>query len=118
MTQPKLHLQHPVYPELTQPSGFLHRNLACQACWYYYTLAQKNKEKVGDSIDDQIIYEGDLWQDKRYVQIARSVALLFGFESPEPLFKSEWWDLVKKQAADLGLPEPAAEYMNPRRFFN
>lgn len=98
-----------IYPELTIPDGYLSRDMRAQACWYFYTLAQQQLEKVGKSTEDQFgIIDGNLWMDKRYQQTAKSVAVLYGLESPDEFAKA--WDQVKAQADALGLPEPADEY--------
>jgi hypothetical protein len=44
MDRGKLHFEYPVYPDLT----LLPKNKWAYACWYYYTLAQKLSEMLGD----------------------------------------------------------------------
>jgi len=70
-------------------------------CMYYYLLAMKQLEKVGDSIDDQIILEGEPWQAPNTRNIRISVALLYGCP-PEDFDK--FWDVVDIQCRILGLP--------------
>lgn len=106
-------LQHFEFPEQTEPKGFLPRDKRAQACWYFYTLAQKQKEKVGKSIDDQILLEGEMWMDTHYVQTAKTVALMYGLESPDEFMK--FWDYVEKEAFRWGLPKPSPEYTRPLR---
>jgi len=104
------------FPDLTHPKGALPDDLRAQACWYFYTLAQKQKESVGDSIDDQFgLLEDDLWMDKRYVQTAKTVALMYNLESPDEFLK--FFEFVRMEAASRGLPEPAPEYMRPLKRF-
>lgn len=106
----RLNLQYPVYPDLE----CLPNDKRVYACWYYYTLAQKLHEMLGDSTDDQFgILEGERWMDPRFEQIARSVALMYGFENPGPFMESRVWDCVKAQAAELHLPQPAERIMKP-----
>lgn len=110
-----MRLHHFEFPDHTQPKGLLPAGeKAAQACWYFYLLAQKVKEKVGESIDDQFgLLDGDLWMDKKYEQIARTVAMIYGLESPDEMFK--FWDYVEGEASDCQLPLPAEEYKRPLR---
>lgn len=101
----KMRLTYFTYPELT----LLPQDDRAYACWYFYTLAQQQKEKIGESIDDQFgILEGERWMSKQYVQLARSVALMYQLESPDEFAK--FWKYVWLQAKALNLPEPATEY--------
>src|SRR3546814_13846836 len=74
------------------PYTTLFRSL-CHACWYYLMLAQKNKEQVGKGPESQIITvdtwssEKPLWHEKRYKAIAKSVAIIYGCDSPEDFLK-------------------------------
>jgi hypothetical protein len=44
---------------------------------------------LGDSTDDQFgILEGERWMDPQFEQIARSVALMYGFENPGEFMES------------------------------
>lgn len=104
-----LSLTPPSFPDLTLPRGFLSKEPACQACWYFYTLAEKNRLQVGDGPESQTLYDDELWMDKRYASIAKAVAMLYGLDSPE-----EWqpyWGTIKRQAISLGYGEPHPEYM-------
>ena len=103
-----------VYPDLTRPQGLLVRDMACQACWTFFTLAEKMRHTVGDGAASQILIEGEPWMDKRYEQLATSVALQYGLSSPD-----EWerfWPLVERQAVELGFNPPAQEYRGRKRF--
>jgi hypothetical protein len=111
--QLKINLTPFTYPQLTEPQGYLPDRLEAQACWYYYTLAQSTKELVGNSIDDQIILEGQEWMSKRYESQAWAVAKLYGLKDPGEFLKFAKY--VWAQAKEMGLPEPATEYMNPIR---
>lgn len=104
------------FPDHTQPKGALPNQPGAQACWYFYLLAQKIKEKVGDSTEDQFgLLEGERWMDKDYEQLARSIAQQYGLESPDEFAK--FWNDVKKEAWICRLPIPADEYVRlvPRR---
>lgn len=107
----------PHYPNHTKPEGFLSADRRAQACWHFYTLAQLQKEKVGDSIDDQFaLLDTALWMDTHYVQTARTVAMIHGLESPDEFAKA--WHEVRAEAARCGLPTPSGVYtqLTPRFF--
>jgi hypothetical protein len=109
----QLKFQYPVYPDLT----LLPNDKRAYALWYYYTLAQKLAEKLGDgSTDAQFgILDGELWMTPQYEQIARSVALMYGFENPGPFMERRFWKAVEQQAQELGLPKPAEAIRRPLR---
>ena len=107
----KLAYEYETYPQITVPRGFLPDDKRAQACWFFYLMAQSAKESVGDGPSTQIIYDDELWMDKRYEQQARSVATIYQLESPSEFMK--FWKYVEQQARDLGLPAPALEYMRP-----
>lgn len=110
MTDAKINITYPVFPDHTTPTGALPNERGAQACWYFYLLAQKNKEKVGDSIEDQFgLLEGDPWHTKHYEQIARTVAMIYQLESPAEFAK--FWRYVQQEAYVCGLPTPDREYM-------
>lgn len=108
---------HPfVFPGHTKPNGALSQDARAQACWYFYVLAQKQRELVGDSIDDQFgLLEEHEWMDTRYVQTAKTVAMLYGLESPDEFAKA--WDEVRAEAESCGLPEPHPSYTRLARIF-
>jgi len=110
--EPKITLHPFKFPDLTMPNGPLSPDMRAQACWYFYTLAQKLKEMVGDSTEDQAfrLTDDEPWMDKRYEQIALSVTQMYGLESPSEFAKA--WDQVRKCAKMYRLPAPAPEYTN------
>lgn len=109
----KLNLQYPVYPDLT----LLPNDKRFYALWYYYTLAQKHAEKLGDgSTEAQFgILEGELWMSPNYEQIARSVATIYGFSDPGKFMEPRFWERIEKQALEVGLPRPAEVIKRPLR---
>lgn len=110
----KLNLTPFTFPDHTTPKGRLPKDMRAQACWYYYLLAQKLKEKVGDSIDDQFgLLDGELWMDKRYEQLARTVAMIYQLDSPDEFLRLG--QEVAIEAFNCKLPIPAPEYMRPLR---
>lgn len=106
----KVTFNPPRFVDNIRPKGFLTDDPRAHACWYFYVLAQKQFEKVGDSTEDQFgILEGNLWMDRHYVQTARTVAMIYGLESPDEFAKA--WDEVGLEAARLGLPKPHPSYV-------
>jgi hypothetical protein len=111
----RINFNRPTYPDNTQPKGFLSDDVRAQACWHFYTLAEKQRETVGDSIDDQFgLLEGNLWMDRHYIQTARTVAMIHGLESPDEFAKA--WNEVRLEAARCKLPKPHDSYtrLTPR----
>lgn len=98
------------YADVTTPAGPLPMDWRAQACWRFYTLAQKVKERVGNSIEDQLILDDQPWQDKPYANIARSVAMMYGLESPSEFEK--FWEYVDAACVQYGYPRPDSEYMH------
>ena len=116
----KLQLTPFKYPDLTEPLGRLPNDKRAQACWYFYTIAEKSRQMIGHGDLGQGtaqfgLLDDHLWMDKRYVDQARAVATLYGLDSPDEFAK--FWPYVQSQAADMGYPEPAPEYtrLEPRR---
>lgn len=109
MTDIRINFRPNYYPDNTYPKGFLSKDIRAQACWHFYTLAQQMKEKVGDSIEDQFgLHEEYPWMDTHYVQLAKSIALIYGLESPDEFAKA--WKEVRLEAARLSLPAPHDSY--------
>lgn len=105
----KLKLHKFQFPDHTKPNGFLSRDDRAQACWYFYLLAQKQREIIGDSTEDQFgLLEGSLWMNLEYEQTARTVAMIYGLDSPDEFAKA--WGEVKAEALACGLPEPHWSY--------
>lgn len=119
MNRPKINLQYFEFPDHTFPEGCLSKDLRSQACFYYYLLCQKQKEQVGKSTEDQFgLIDIHPWKDKHYEQTARTVAMMYGLDSPTEFGKA--WDEVIAETRRVGLPEPDSEFMNvvPRIFLN
>lgn len=108
----KLHLNPFIYPDLTRPNGALPKDMRAQACWYFYTIAETARVKVGKGPSTQIILEDELWLETHYVEQAKSVATLYGLESPDEFAK--FWPYVMTQARVLGLNPPHEDYMKLR----
>lgn len=83
-----LHLRFPVFEDQIEPKGFLKPDKECHACWYYFMLAYASWLGAGTGPESQIIVvdpglETPLWMEKRWHQIAKTVALIYGLESPD-----------------------------------
>lgn len=113
MSQPRINFNREIYPSLTigkSPDGCLPNDLRAMACWFFYVRAETTRQLVGESTEDQIILEGELWMDGRYEQLALTTALIYGLESPSEFAK--FWPEVTKQALALGYPAPSHKYTN------
>lgn len=113
----KIQLRAPYFVDHLSPHGFLTMDPACQACWYYYIIANNANSAVGRGPIDQIIEINEesktdvpLWMDKRFNAQAKSVALLYGLDSPEDMMK--FWPNVKLEIHRLGLSPPTDEMIH------
>lgn len=114
----KISYQYPMFDEYVEPRGALAINKESHACFYYLVLAMKARAVAGKGIDSQIIeYEvghaAPLWMESRDEEIARSVALIYGLESPEAFLKTPWKKRAWAQAEALGM-QPDVEILNVR----
>lgn len=110
----KIELRPMLFVDHMPPEGFLVREMACHALWYYYIIALSARKIVGRGPEDQIIeYNAEssavsdmpLWHDKRYNAQFESVALLYGVN---PNSMKAFWPNVKLEIARLGLtPVPS-----------
>lgn len=112
----KIELTPLVFVDHLPPEGFLSREMACHALWYYYIIALSARRVVGKSIDDQTIeYDAEssaappLWMDKRYNAQYESVAILYGV-SPQEM--KAYWPNVKLEINRLGLTPVPSEIEN------
>jgi hypothetical protein len=104
----KLHYEYPFFEDYVEPKGALTVNRECHACFYYAMLAWKARGNAGP-IENQIIeYKvGETpapWRESRDSEIAYSVALIYGLESPDKflIYKKRAW----AQAKMLGIHLP------------
>lgn len=104
-----LHYEYPMYEDMIQPNGALTLDKRSHACFTYTKLAMRARALHNGGIENQIIQVrvGDEnetpWHESRDEEIARSVAIMYGLESPDEFlrFKKEAW----VQATQfLGLP--------------
>lgn len=108
----KLALRYKIFADQIEPQGRLILDKRCHALWYYLVLCEKARLQVGDSIEDQIIYDDERWLDRNYEQIARTVATLYGLESPSDYWN--YWPLVLQEAARLGVTvDPEIRNLHP-----
>jgi len=95
MREIKVNYEYPFFADLVEPNGALAINKESHACFYYVMLAMKARAVAGKGIESQIIeYEvGKLapeWMESRDEEIARSVALIYGLDSPDDFLKAPW----------------------------
>lgn len=117
----KLNYEFPYFEDFLEPNGALCINRECHACFYYAMLAWKARGNAGP-IEFQIIeYKvGDtppLWRESRDSEIAYSVALIYGLESPDKflIYKKRAW----AQGKLLGFELPADIFdVGPKRTIN
>lgn len=114
----RMNLRYPYFQDQIEPKGRLTLDRASHACWFYYMLADKNHQKVGRGPEDQILevdpgLETPLWMDRNFDQIARSVAILYGFDSPDDYAK--FMPVVLMELDRLGI-EPVMEIFDALGF--
>lgn len=103
----KLAYQYWIYENLIEPAGALAIDKRSHACWTYVTLAMRARGLHAGGIDNQIIqYKvGETapdWHESRDEEIARSVAVMYGLESPDEFLKTEFKKRAWAQAQMLG----------------
>lgn len=92
-----MHISTPYFRELEIPVGFLSRDPACHALWYYCCLIRNQMNER----DETIRYEGD-WPvdpEANAKNIFKTVAFLYGI-APERMLK--FWVNIDMQMAQLG----------------
>lgn len=93
-----LHYEYPMFQDYIQPKGALTLDRRSHACFYYTMLAMRARHIAGKGPESQILQYrvGDtppLWMEPRDVEIAKSVTIIYGLESPDEFlkFKKEAW---------------------------
>lgn len=93
-----LNYEYPFFNDFVEPNGALTLDKRSHACFYYMQLAMRARHLAGDGIDSQIIQyevggEIPLWYKPMDVELAKSVAIIYGLESPDEFlkFKKEAW---------------------------
>lgn len=111
-----LSYEYPFFADLVEPRGALALNIRSHACWYYTMLAMRARGLYAGGIQNQIIQvrigdESDVhWHESRDEEIARSVAIIYGLESPDEFLKDEWKRRAWAQAQMLGAKVELAIY--------
>ncbi len=93
-------LNYPTFESYIVPYGFLERDPACQALFYYAVLARRALEENYGPIDYQ--YEGTLSNRTDFRALFESIAFLYGVE---PAAMQRYWPAVDMQFTVLRLPE-------------
>ncbi len=110
-----LHYEYPFFVDFVEPNGALTMDKRSHACFYYTKLAMRARALYAGGIDNQIITvkvgEEHLthWHESRDEEIARSVAIIYGLESPDEFLKfkkAAWTQAVHF----LGLPVDESIY--------
>ena len=109
-----IHYSYPFFEDQLEPKGALAINKESHACFYYLMLAVKARAVAGKGIESQtIIYKvGETppeWMEPRDEEIAKSVAIIYGLESPEDFLKEEWKRRAWVEATSLGIDKHVAE---------
>lgn len=122
MTQPSdnrvgglnLHYDYPMYVDYIQPNGALTLDRRSHACFHYTKLAMRARQLAGNGPESQMIQykvgeQPPEWMESRDEEIARSVAIMYGLESPDEFlkFKKEAWT---QATVFLGLPVESEIY--------
>lgn len=103
--------EYPMFTDLIEPNGALTLDKRSHACWDYTRKAMRARELHAGGIENQVIQykvgssisEMPNWHESRDEEIARSVALIYGLESPEEFLADEWKRRAWYQAKLLGL---------------
>lgn len=98
-----------MFPDLTVPYGFLHKNKACQALWYYAVIVI-NREFKKD--DDLLRIEGEWPVQPNYRQLFTSIATMYACQ-PEEMLK--FWINVDMQLNAMGSKLRVAEEFRFRK---
>ena len=113
MTKGVIKYEYPYYTDHTLAhGGFLAMDRRAHACFHYYLLCQKLLERAGHEIEDQRFrtFEGQLWMDKPYGNIAVGTAIRYGLESPSDFLQPQFKYMVEQECIRMKFPSPANEY--------
>lgn len=83
------------FKEYEFPNGWLAKENACHALWYYYLIANNNYR---EHIENPIVLEGDPDVEPDFKQLFTSIATIYGVQ-PEMMIK--FWSNVDMQCASL-----------------
>ncbi len=89
----------PTFVPYEQPNGWLIREQACHALWYYYVVAHNNYR---EHILDPLVLEGDPDTVPNFRQLFTSIATMYGVQ-PEQMIK--FWRNIDMQCVSLELPK-------------
>lgn len=70
-------LNVPAFPQYLEPHGLLVDDRACYALFYYYLLGRKAYEN-SLGIGDEIVYEGKLDPQYNFIQLFKTIAMIYG----------------------------------------
>lgn len=100
--------EYSMFMDLLEPQGALSLDKRCHACWDYTRKAMRARELHAGGIEHQVILykvsEGEAgWHESRDEEIARSVAIIYGLETPDEFLKDDFKKRCWVQAQMLGL---------------
>jgi hypothetical protein len=96
----KFKFANPVFESYNAPHGFLERDIACHALFYYAMLARKAYEETVVGVDIQ--YEDALSNKTDFRMLYESIAFLYGVH---PAQMQRYWPAVDMQLVALQLPQ-------------
>lgn len=104
----KIVYEYPMFMDLIEPQGALTLDKRSHACWDYTRKAMRARELHAGGIENQIIQykvgeQLPHWHESRDEEIAKSVALIYGFANPDEFLHDEWKKRAWAQAQLLGL---------------
>lgn len=101
--------ERPIFEAHMIPIGCLPRDFAAHALWNYYLCASRAEEDAADSIDEQIVLEGELWHTTHHPQLARAIAFQYGVTVQQMMAN---WVFVDLECDRLGLPRASSNIRN------
>jgi hypothetical protein len=99
MQKKDFHFDCPVFKDYIIPNGFLTRDAACHALFYYAVLARRAYEENVEGWATQ--YEGNLSNTTDFFQLYLSIAFMYGV-TPEAMQRH--WSNVDMQFTVLQIP--------------
>lgn len=90
----------PFFTEHTIPHGCLPNDWGAQALWNYFLMASHAEEQAEDSVDQQIVLEGERWHMTHFPQQARSIAFQYGVKIADMM---QYWVFVDMECDRIGM---------------
>lgn len=119
-----LHYDYPIYEDLLEggkEGGALSIDKRSHACWTYLKQAHASLQAFGTGIDSQQLQykvgeQVPDWNESRFEEIARSIAIRYQLESPSEFLNDHWKARAWQTAQVLGLTiDPRVWQVSPGR---